>query len=104
MATVSLLTAPFRVAAKTVALKVGAVKAAKALKVAGLVTAVNTLKKNPIIVPVAVPVKVPFPTFDKKHILGEAAAGGVLSAALTPVHGLLSGAQTIIKAAGMHFD
>lgn len=94
------MTAPIRVAAKTVALKVGAVKAAKALKLAGIVKVVSSLKKHPIIVPVPVPVKVPFPTFDKKDILGAAAAGGIASAALNPVHNLLSGAQSFIKTAG----
>lgn len=92
-------------AAKTVALKIGAVKAAKALKVAGIVKAVDSLKKNPIIVPVPVPVKVPFPSFDKSHglktaVIGGAATGGILSPVLSPVQDLISGAQSFIKTAG----
>lgn len=106
IATFSLLTAPIRVAAKTVALKVGAVKAAKALKVAGLIKIADSLKKNPIIVPVPVPVKVPFPSFGKEHALGAAvvggAAGGILSPAFEPVGNLFSGAQNFIKTAGVY--
>lgn len=105
------MTAPIRVAAKTVALKVASLKAAKALKVAGIVKVVDSLKKNPLIVPVPVPVKVPFPTFGKTPpvdvgaadaIVAGAATGGVLSSAFNPVQGLISGAQNFIKTAGSY--
>lgn len=80
----SALTAPIRVAKKSFAIKVGAVKLAKALKVAKVVAVVATLKKHPIIIPVPVPIKVPFPFPIKKgnHIFKDgplAAGAGALS-------------------------
>lgn len=134
----SALTAPIRVAKKSFAIKVGAVKLAKALKVAKVAAVVASLKKHPIIVPVPVPIKVPFPFPIKKGIhffkdgplavgagalggLGAGALGGlgagalsglgsgVVSGALSgkaagfnPVHGFISGAQHLIKTAGVN--
>lgn len=67
-------------AKKAVVLKVGAVKAHKALKIAKLATVLKTLKKHPIIIPVPVPIKVPFPIkFPvKKGVPFGGALGGVL--------------------------
>lgn len=59
-AAVAVVTAPLRVAAKTVALKVGAVKAVGAAKAAHVGAVVHQLRAHPIVVPVPVPVAVPF--------------------------------------------
>lgn len=71
-------------AKKSFAIKVGALKLAKALKIAKVAAVVSTLKKHPIIVPVPVPIKVPFPFPIKKgiHIFKDgplAAGAGALS-------------------------
>lgn len=58
-AAVHIVTAPLQVAAKTVAIKVGAVKAVGAAKAAHVAGIVHTLQAHPIIVPVPVPALVP---------------------------------------------
>lgn len=58
-AVVSIVTAPLRVAAKTVAIKVGAAKAVTAAKASHIAGAVRTLQAHPIVLPVPVPVVVP---------------------------------------------
>lgn len=122
-----MLTAPFKVAKKTIAFKVGALKAAKALKIAKvavLAGGLAKLKKHPIIIPVPVPFKLP--SFGFKHdalkvgplAVGAGALGGFGAGALTgalggkaagavaggatagPVHGLISGATNLFKSAG----
>lgn len=92
LAAASIITAPVRVVGKTIALKLAALKAAKALKVATALRVVDSLKRNPIIVPVPVPVKVPFPVLP--HHDAIAALGG------GPINGLISGAQSILQATG----
>lgn len=109
-----MITAPIRVAKKTIAYKVGALKAAKALKIAKVAVIAGglaKLKKHPIIVPVPVPFKLP--SFGFKHdalkvaplaigagaLAGKAAGAAVASG---PVHGLISGATNFIKSAGTY--
>lgn len=58
-AVVSIVTAPLRVAAKTVAIKVGAAKVVTAAKASHIAGAVRTLQAHPIVLPVPVPVVVP---------------------------------------------
>lgn len=89
-AAAAIITAPVRVVGKTIALKVAAFKAAKALKVAKVARVVDSLKQHPIVVKVPVPVKVPFPVL-------PADAAAVLT---HPVNGLINGAQHILNAAG----
>lgn len=82
LAAASIVTAPVRVVAKTIALKVAALKAAKALKVAKVGRVVDALKRNPLIVPVPVPVRIPFPVLPQETI--------------APFSGLLSGAHGLL--------
>lgn len=92
---ISALTAPIRVAKKTFAFKVGAVKAAKAIKLAKVAAVVGTLKKHPIIVPVPVPIGFPFPTggfFKGAGALGAGALGGFGAGALGGALGAGAGA------------
>ncbi|KAG4077129.1 hypothetical protein HA402_016116 [Bradysia odoriphaga] len=79
-ATLAVLTAPFKVAKKTVVLKAGALAAAKALKVAKVAHVVGSLKKPiliPVGIPIPVPVKLPLPIPFKDPIatLGAGALG-----------------------------
>lgn len=124
----SAITAPFRVAKKTLALKIAGIKAAKALKVAKIAKAANilhNLKKSPIILPV--PVAVPFaaPLSIKKSLLKgkqlplalpfpfpssikqlplkpliDIAAPPSLEQALGPLKGIISGTRTVLESAG----
>lgn len=93
LAALSIITAPFRVVGKKVALKFAAVKAAKALKVAKVAKAVAVLKSNPLIVPVPVPFKLPYPVLHKD-------AGAATIAALNPLGSVITGAQSILQIAG----
>lgn len=116
------MTAPFRVLKKTIALKKAGMKAAKALKIAKLVAAVQivkNLKKSPIIlpVPVAIPAK-DLELVGAKAGLGAgvgaglgaglpAASGaalpsfsaGAATSSLNPLSGVISGAQRAIQTA-----
>lgn len=76
-AIVSAATAPFRAAKKSIAIKIGALKAAKALKIAktaAIIASLSKLKK-PILIPVPVPVPVKFP-FPLKNTVGPIGALG----------------------------
>lgn len=115
IAGLSLITAPFRVAKKTVALKVGAVKALKAIKIAKIAKGaaiLKNLKKSPIILPVPValpiakPLPVPFPIVKAlpslpsiPNFLNLPAPN--LAQALGPIQGVISGAQKAIQSAGI---
>lgn len=90
LAAASIVTAPIRVVGKTIALKVAALKAAKALKVAQAGRVVASLQRNPLIVPVPVPVQIPFPVLHKQQI-----------AALNPVNGLIQGAHGILQSSNI---
>ncbi|XP_055316144.1 uncharacterized protein LOC129575929 [Sitodiplosis mosellana] len=111
VAALSALTAPFRAAKRTLALKVAGVKALKAIKVAKIANTaliLKNLKKSPIILPVpvavplkALPVPVPFP----KPALPSLPnffniPSPSLGDSLGPIQGIISGAQKAIKTAG----
>lgn len=110
MAAWSAITAPFKVAKKTVALKIAGIKAAKALKAAKLIkaaTILKNLKKSPLILPVPFPVPIaapiPFPVHAKKFPakkLFEIPAPPTLEQALGPLKGVIAGATTALSAAG----
>lgn len=109
MAALSAITAPFRVAKKTFALKLGALKAAKAIKVAKIAKTaaiLKNLKKSPIIlpVPVAVPIKgfpivKPLPSLPAFPSFFNLPAPS-LQDSLGPIQGIISGAQKAIQSAG----
>lgn len=121
IAGLSLITAPFRVAKKTVALKVGAVKALKAIKIAKIAKGaaiLKNLKKSPIILPVPValpiakPLPVPFPIVKALPALPSLPSlpsipnflnlpAPNLAQALGPFQGVISGAQKAIQSAGI---
>lgn len=99
----SAITAPFRVAKKTIALKVGAVKAAKAVKIAKISRAANilkNLKKSPIILPVhvGVPVK-SFPLQSLPAPNSFNIPPPSLADTLGPIRGFYANAQHIIQTA-----
>ncbi|XP_055316162.1 uncharacterized protein LOC129575945 [Sitodiplosis mosellana] len=111
VAALSALTAPFRAAKRTLALKVAGVKALKAIKLAKIAKTaliLKNLKKSPIILPVpvavplkALPVPVPFP----KPALPSLPnffniPSPSLGDSLGPIQGIISGAQKAIKTAG----
>lgn len=122
IAALSAITAPFRVAKKTIALKIAGVKAAKALKIAKLAAAakiLKNLKKSPIILPV--PVAVPAKDLELvgsnaglgagvetslgaglPAAIGAAlpSLGGAATSSLNPLPGIISGAQRAIQTAG----
>lgn len=124
----SAITAPFRVAKKTIALKIAGVKAAKALKIAKIAKAahiLHNLKQGPIILPVPVavpfpaplpikkfplpikqlPLPLPFPfplpikTLPSKPLF-EIPAPPSLEQALGPLKGIIAGTRTVIQSAG----
>lgn len=96
LAAVSIATAPIRVVAKKWALKKAALKAAKAAKVAKVGRVVDSLKRNPLIVPVPVPVQIPYPVLHKDTL---ASVNGLLSG----VHGsLLQAGHKALPAVGLH--